>query len=106
MVDLIIDNEKFLIVFVGNILKKFFFVFLIVKKDNVLCWIELDFFFFVDVLKVSYVELFEFDIGVLDKIKYERVDSYDKYVVSVVEVGEVVVECVYEGDEDEEFLSM
>lgn len=104
MADPTIDNEKLLTVPVGNTSKKLLSVSSIAKKDNVLCWTELDLPPSVDASKASHAELFEFDTGALDKIKYERADSYDKHVASVAEAGEAVAERAYEGDEDEEFL--
>nr|XP_024397795.1 uncharacterized protein LOC112292999 [Physcomitrium patens] len=85
MADPTIDNEKLLTVPVGNTSKKLLSVSSIAKKDNVLCWTELDLPPSVDASKASHAELFEFDTGALDKIKYERADSYDKHVASVAE---------------------
>lgn len=50
--------------------------------------------------------MFEFDIRGVSVENYDEVDLYGKIVVIEMEVGEVVGEVVYEGDEDEEFESM
>lgn len=103
--DLTIDNEEPMIQS-GSISKKLLSVPSIAewaKDENISIWVEQNGTACPDVSKLSYAELFEFDTRGLNMMHHEEANTQGKLVATVKEVGGVVAEFAYEGDEDEEF---
>lgn len=106
--DLTTDNEKYMMS-TGSISKKLLSVPSIAewaKYEAISGWTEQTGPACVEVPKQSHTELFEFDTRGVSVENYDEADLHGKTVATEMEVGEVVGEVAYEGDEDEELESM
>ena len=107
MAELTVDDEK-PAMSSGSISKKLLSVPSIAewaKHENISNWTEQDGPACPEISKLSYVEMFEFDTRGLSVTNHDEAEMHEK-PVAAVEVGGVVAEVAYEGDEDEEFESI
>jgi len=105
VLDLTSDNEKSMMS-TGSISKKLLSVPSIAewaKYEDISSWTEQTGPACADVPKQSHTEVFEFDTRGVNVRKYDEADWLGKAVST--QIGEVVAEVAYEGDEDEEFES-